>query len=406
MRNGDFIFMTTSKIEQATRFAQTSAAFVRNAVQRRINKENYILSDKTDNEVIFQDGIMSVKYYRPLTEDILVLEGGQTLHVRRRRFAIPLVMVPPLGVFAWIFDLLADRSLVRYFLAHGFEVYLIDWGKPTIDDAGLSLENYTLDWFPKALAAIREHSESDEVSLLGYCMGGLLSLMYLAAHPEDKNVANLITIASPVDMHKMNPITGPISQLLSIPASMIRKRGFQLHQIADERFHVDGKTLSWMFKMTNPLGVVSSYIELIRNLADDDYVARYMTMNEWFTNMPDYPGATVQEMMRKMGLYNRMAKGKIKIGNRVADFNTITSNILAFAGDNDKIVSIAGARAIMTVVSSTDKTFHIVPGGHAGVFTGSKAVHTTWSISKDWLQLRSKPYPRPVNKAAKNDTNA
>ena len=150
MRNGDFILMTTSKIEQATRFAKTSAAFVRNAVQRRINKENYILSDKTDNEVIFQDGIMSVKYYRPLTEDILVLEGGQTLHVRRRRFAIPLVMVPPLGVFAWIFDLLADRSLVRYFLAHAFEVYLIDWGKPTIDDAGLSLENYTLDWFPKA----------------------------------------------------------------------------------------------------------------------------------------------------------------------------------------------------------------------------------------------------------------
>ena len=72
MRFGDVISMTTSKIEQATRFAQTSAAFVRNAVQRRINKENYILSDKTDNEVIFQDGIMSVKYYRPLTEDILV----------------------------------------------------------------------------------------------------------------------------------------------------------------------------------------------------------------------------------------------------------------------------------------------------------------------------------------------
>jgi polyhydroxyalkanoate synthase len=95
---------------------------------------------------------MSVKYYRPLTCDILVLESGQSLHVRRRRFAIPLVMVPPLGVFAWIFDLLADRSLVRYFLAHGFEVYLIDWGKPTAEDADLSLENYVIDWFPKALS--------------------------------------------------------------------------------------------------------------------------------------------------------------------------------------------------------------------------------------------------------------
>ena len=49
MRNGDFIFMTTSKIEQATRFAQTSAAFVRNAVQRRINKENYIQNGSTSD---------------------------------------------------------------------------------------------------------------------------------------------------------------------------------------------------------------------------------------------------------------------------------------------------------------------------------------------------------------------
>ena len=391
--------MTTNKIEQITRLAKTSAAFAKNLLQRRVNKEDYLLSDKTENDVVFQDGIMSVKYYRPLTCDILTLESGQSLHVRRRRFAIPLVMVPPLGVFAWIFDLLADRSLVRYFLAHGFEVYLIDWGKPTREDANLSLESYVLDWFPKALAAIRQHSGSEEVSLLGYCMGGLLSLMYMAAHPEDDKVANLISIASPIDMHKMNPITGPVSQLLSMPASFIKnKTGFRLDGMGSNNFHVDGKTLSWLFKMTNPLGVVSSYVELIRNLADDDYVARYMTMNEWFTNMPDYPGATVQDMMRKMGLYNRMAKGKLKIGTRVADFSSIKSNILAFAGDNDKIVSIAGARAIMTIVGSTDKTFHIVPGGHAGVFTGSKAVHTTWSISKDWLQLRSKAYPRPVSK--------
>ncbi|PTQ89519.1 alpha/beta fold hydrolase [Agitococcus lubricus] len=388
--------MTTNKFEQATRFAKTSAAFMKNAVQRRVNKQNYILADKTENDVIFRDGIMSVKYYRPLSCDTLILESGQSLHVRRRRFAIPLVMVPPLGVFAWIFDLLADRSLIRYFLAHGFEVYLIDWGKPTIENADLSLENYAIDWFPKALAAIREHSGSDEVSLMGYCMGGLLALMYLASHPEDDKVTNLITIASPIDMHKANPL-GLVSQVLAMPASLIRRKTtFRLDNLNADGFHVDGKTLSWLFKMTNPLGVVSSYMELIRNLADDDYVARYMTMNEWFTNMPDYPGATVQDMMRKMGLYNRMAKGQFKIGERLADFKAIHSNLLAFAGDNDKIVSIAGARAIMSIVSSTDKTFHIVPGGHAGVFTGSKAVHTTWSIAKDWLQLRSKPYPRPV----------
>lgn len=388
--------MSASRIERASRLAKTSAAFVKNAVQRRVNKERYILSDKTENEVIFRDGIMSVKYYRPLESETVTLEGGQTLQVRRRRFAIPLVMVPPLGVFAWIFDLLADRSMIRYFLAHGFEVYLIDWGKPGPEDASLSLETYTMDWFTKALKAIREHSGSEEVSLMGYCMGGLLSLLYLGVSKDDK-VANLITIASPIDTYKANAFAGPLGRALAWPASLVKnKTGFQLDKLSQEAFHVPGKTLSFMFKMTNPLGVAASYVELIRNMADDDYVARYMTMNEWFTNMPDYPGATVQEMTRKMGIYNRFAKGKVRIGDsHVADLAEVKCSLLAFAGDNDKIVSIAGARAIMTVVSSTDKAFHIVPGGHAGVFTGSRAVHTTWNISKDWLQLRSKPLPKP-----------
>jgi len=32
-----------------------------------------------------------------------------------------------------------------------------------------------------------------------------------------------------------------------------------------------------------------------------------------------------------------------------------------------------------------------VPGGHAGVFTGARAAHTTWALGKDWLSLRSRP---------------
>jgi polyhydroxyalkanoate synthase len=123
-------------------------------------------------------------------------------------------------------------------------------------------------------------------------------------------------------------------------------------------------------------------------------------MNEWFTNMPDYPGATIQEVIRKMGLYNRLAKGRIRIGNRSADFRDIYSSLLAFAGDNDKIVPVISAEALMNVTSSEDKTFKIVPGGHAGVFTGGKAAHTTWAISKDWLSQRSRAYGKEDGKKA------
>jgi polyhydroxyalkanoate synthase len=379
-------------IDRSVRFYRASSAFVNNAVQRRVNKARYIQADKSTYEVICSDGLMSVRHYKALSAGTTMLIDGKPYVARQRRFATPIVLVPPLGVFGWIFDLMADRSMVQYFLAHGFDVYLIDWGAPREDDHDISLEDYVCRWFPNAMAAIRKHSGSEEQSLVGYCMGGLLALMYLASSQDDK-VTNLVTIASPVDMHRMG-FAGPLSKVMSKPVWAIGKvTGLKITEMERRFFHVPGKRLSLMFKMTNPVGTVSSYVQLVRNLADDEYVSRYMTMNEWFTNMPDYPGATVQEMIRKMGLYNRMAKGRCRIGNQVADFNSIRANLLAIAGDNDKIVPVPAAQAILDVVASADKTFEIVPGGHAGVFTGSRAAHTTWAITKNWLRERSGMFP-------------
>ena len=389
-------------IERTAHFFKTSAAFVNNAVQRRTNKAHFIQSDKSDHDVILRDGLMSVRHYKPLQQSEILIDG-KPFAVRKRRFAEPLVLVPPLGVFAWIFDLMVDRSMVKYFLAHGFDVYLIDWGAPGPDDQDIALENYVVDWFPKAMASIRQDSGQEKVSLMGYCMGGLLALLYLAAH-RDRGVTNLVTIASPVDMYKMG-FAGPIYKAMRRPMWAFGKlTGIKITEMERKRFHVPGKRLSVMFKMTNPVGTVTSYLELVRNLADDEYVSRYMTMNEWFTNMPDYPGATVQEVIRKMGLYNRMAKGSIRIGERDAVFSDITANLLAFAGDNDKIVGIPAAEAVMGVVGSQDKSFHIVPGGHAGVFTGGKAAHTTWAISKTWLSDRCTPFVEAIEPVAVAET--
>jgi polyhydroxyalkanoate synthase len=361
---------------------------VHNSIHRRRNPEKYFLQDKTERVEILSEGLFSVHYYPALTDHRVDIEG-ELVAVNKKHYPIPLILVPPLGVYAWIFDLMADRSLVRYFLARGFEVYLIDWGKPGPNEAELSLETYTLNWFPKAVEVVQNHSGQQQVSLIGYCMGGLLSLMYTAAKGTDV-VRNIVTIASPVDLHKMTNGVGKISKLLSGPTGLVRRvTGSQLAKLNPSVFHVDGKILSLLFKATSPMGTITSYIDLIKNLADDDYVSRYMTMNEWFTNMPDYPGATVRELLMKLGIANRMHRGHFSLGGHEVSFGRIKSALLAFAGDADVIATVASASAIMSVVGSLDKTFQVVAGGHAGVFTGSKAAHSTWSIAADWLELRS-----------------
>ncbi len=377
-----------SLLKSVTYAVRQTRQGARNAINRRKNPEQYHLQDKTARTELFREGLFSVHYYPPLEENRVEI-GGETLAVKKQKFSIPVLMVPPLGVYAWIFDLMAERSLVRYFLARGFEVYLIDWGKPGRGEAALSLETYTMNWFPKAVKVVQEHSGQQELSLLGYCMGGLLSLMYTAARGSEV-IRNIVTIASPVNLHQMSNGVGKLSFLMSGPTGLIRRMtGPQLSKLDPSIFHIDGKILSLMFKATAPLGAVTSYIDLVRNLADDEYVSRYMTMNEWFTNMPDYPGATVLEMIQKLGIANRMNRGHFSLAGQEVSFGRIKSALLAFAGDNDAITSIPSASAVMSVVGSLDKTFQVVPGGHAGVFTGSRAAHSTWVIAADWLALRS-----------------
>lgn len=359
-----------------------------NAVQRRVNRERFLLHNRTPRTEILRDGIFSVQYFAPLSESLTQIEG-ETLTVEAQQAEIPLLLVPPLGVYAWIFDLMAERSLVRYFAARGFRVYLVDWGKPNAADSHLTLEQYALNWLPQAVEIVKKHAQQPKLSLLGYCMGGLLATIYTADQGKDA-IQNLITIASPVNLHQMSGAAGVLNRLASIPTGVLKRlTGYQLMELHPKLFHVHGRVLSVLFKMTAPTAALSSYLGLVRHLADDEYVSRYMTMNEWFTNMPDYPGATVQEVIQRWGLANGLAQGQLSLSGHPIDLSEITCSLLAFAGDNDAITSIASASALMSVVSSTDLSFEVVPGGHAGLFTGSRAAHTTWAIAADWLSLRS-----------------
>src|SRR5699024_7712099 len=113
--------------------------------------------------------------------------------VQRDKHRRPLILVPALGIHCWTFDLMPNRSMVRYLMARGHDVYVIDWGRPSLANRNLDLNTYVNQWLPEAVEAVRKHAATDRVNLLGYCMGGLLCLMYLGGHPEAP-VGSLVTI--------------------------------------------------------------------------------------------------------------------------------------------------------------------------------------------------------------------
>ena len=120
---------------------------------------------------------------------------------KNARRGTPIVLVSPLAVNMAIYDLFPNRSLVRYLRARGFEVYLVDWGRPRRRHDHHGIATYFAEYLPRVLAKVRAHSGSTRLSLHGWSFGGLFCLCY-AALGTDPDIANLVLIASPFDYFK------------------------------------------------------------------------------------------------------------------------------------------------------------------------------------------------------------
>jgi polyhydroxyalkanoate synthase len=343
--------------------------------------------DQTPFEVIHRLGLMSVRYYPPLAEDSIAV-GDERLPVANHEHATPIVLVPPLAASTLIFDLLPQRSLVRYLRARGFAVYLLDWGEPGRDDARLGVRDYALRLLPDALTAVRQHSCSPDVSLMAYCMGGLFALIH-AGTGQDAGVRNIVTVASPIDMHDA-PMAARILRALNGPARLLRRHTpWRIHQIDPRLMQVPGWLNALAFKLTNPVGSMTSYIDLLRRLDDREFVAAHVTTSRWMSDMLDYPGTLVQDFLVKLWIDNALASGTVRLGEVTSDLARIDCPLLAIAGESDRLVGIASVRRIMDLVTSADRRFELAPGGHAGVFAGRDAPAHTWRMAADWLGERS-----------------
>ncbi|HYD49113.1 MAG TPA: alpha/beta fold hydrolase [Terriglobales bacterium] len=354
-------------IERSEQLARVQA---HRAALRFVNGIEWMLRDsssvvgRTPFDVVYQRDKLQVRHYH----------AGSV----KPRYPIPVLLVPPLMVKPFIFDLYPGRSLVATLIQSGYRVYLVDFGEPDDADAYVSLDNYVLDWMPTACAVTKEHAGASELSLVGYCMGGLFALMHIAAN-EDDSVLNIVTIGAPIDASK-----------LGVLAWAAKYGGSQVEFLARKIGNVPGGLSSTAFRLLTPMKNFTRYADLFMNLYNEEYVNGFDAMNQWVGQFIDYPQAAFLQFTREFMRQNKLVKGKMRFGEKVADLRRVKSNLLAFAGNSDSIAPVAAARAVDKIVSSSDKTFLIVPGGHMGVFAGSGAPANVWQPIADWLAPRSR----------------
>src|SRR5688572_26001024 len=115
--------------------------------------------------------------------------------------AEPLLLVPPLMVASEVYDISPDVSAVAFLERKGVDVWLVDFGAPEREEDGMSR---TLDDHVRAVSDAIDRvraATGQDVHLAGYSQGGMFCYQ-AAALRKSAGLASVITMGSPVDLHR------------------------------------------------------------------------------------------------------------------------------------------------------------------------------------------------------------
>lgn len=93
-----------SAVDRAAGITRQTALYAGNAFDRVFRAASLVQAGQTPFETLYTDGLVSLRYYPPLAEDFIELEG-ETIPVERTAHKTPIVIVPPLAVNMLIYDL-------------------------------------------------------------------------------------------------------------------------------------------------------------------------------------------------------------------------------------------------------------------------------------------------------------
>jgi polyhydroxyalkanoate synthase len=297
---------------------------------------------------------------------------------RGRRPAAPVLLVPPLAAPAICFDLRRSCSLAEQLVRSGRRTYLLDYGSIQFADRDLGLEHWVHEVIPSAVRAAAHDAGGKPVRIVGWCLGGIMSLLAHAADGE-LPIESIALVAGPWDISKV-PLVAPLRPIDAMT------RGWVVTQL----YRALGGAPAPLVKRGYQLAGFDKYVmkpwTLASNLHDRDLLAQIEAVDAFMDQMHAYPGRTFGQLYHRFLRTNDLATGRLELGGEVVDLANATVPLLAIAGRGDGIAPVKACHHLAGLVPAAPPVrLETAPGGHLGVLTGRAARGTTWSILGEWL---------------------
>lgn len=295
----------------------------------------------------------------------------------KKKYGIPIYLIYSIVNQPFILDLYPGSSFIESLVNNGFDVYLIDFGIPGYEDKDLTLDDYIVDYIEKGAQRVLEHSGTEELTVMGFCLGGTIAAMY--ASISTVPICNLILDVAPIDFSNHVGFDEWGQALV--------EEDLQFDDIIDSLGLIPSTFMEAGVRLiTSPI-YYSPYLSLLNRAYDAEYVERWKLFNQWTEGHIPMSGGVLKQLIDDFAKHNRLVKGTLKVGDRKVDLAHIHANLLVIASEYDRLVPKETTYKIMDLVSSKDKKYHLLQSGHASLSKDGRLPE----YIRDWLPQRSNP---------------
>jgi polyhydroxyalkanoate synthase subunit PhaC len=343
----------------------------------------------TAGAVIFRNELLELIQYTPTTP---------------KAWKRPLLITPPQINKYYALDLSPDKSMVRFLLESGIQVFCVSWRNPTAANRDWGLASYVAA-LDEAVDAAREISGSADISMMGSCSGGITSTAYFATlgSAAETKIKNLVLAVCLLD-----PNTAGESAFgcLMTPETMrAAKEASRLRGI------VDGHELARMFAWMRPNDLIWNY-----------WVNNYLLGNQppafdilyWNADTTRLPAALHRDYLDLYFTNPFVNPGKLTLNGNTVDMSKVKADSYVIAGVTDHITPWKGVHKTAQIMGE-GTTFVLSNSGHlqsllnpptnpkasfmigtvnpsgpeAFVAAAEKRKGSWWLDWRDWLHARS-----------------
>jgi polyhydroxyalkanoate synthase len=309
------------------------------------------------------------------------LRGSQT---RLRHYApvepahsTPILFVYALTKRAFILDLAPGRSVVQSLAQQGFHVYLTDWIPPASRDSSRGLDAYVNEDLVDAVHVIAAERGTNQVSIIGYCLGALLGVIYTALHPW--HVRNLVALTVPLEMSATATL---------VPA-------WWSAQTVELITALYGNCPAWVFSALSSVRLMTRMAQFRAEICGAEQRSEvFVRFLHWIDSDVPLAGQLFREVAIEIFGQNRLVRGELAVGGELINLRCIICPLLNVLARFDELVPPRSCEPLTQLVRSRDRRTVVFPSSHVGAAAGLAAHARFWPAVGRWLGVRDSPPQR------------